>query len=308
MRARTVTGLALLAVLSTGVVGVHAAEPPRPLDVLVLTETAGFRHSSIPQGVMMLEQLAATDPVEGIDLRVTETGDSSTDFTSDGLADYELVVFLSTTGDPLAAAEKTAFEQWIAKCGGFVGIHAAADSGYTWPFYRDLVGGTFASHPATQQAKVVVEDPANRSTAHLPKEWVRTDEWYNYRRNPRSYVCYSDQEAPGVQLESVQVPGGAGGFTYLPDLPPPAQDPRAKNCGVHVLATVDEKSYSNTDGAMGADHPIAWCHAFRGGRSWYTGMGHTEASFTEPHYIEHVTGGLLVAAGLADCGASRANR
>ena len=66
---------------------------------------------------------------------------------------------------------------------------------------------------------------------------------------------------------------------------------------VHVLATVDESTYSG--GTMGADHPIAWCHGFRGGRAWYTAGGHTIESYNEPAFRRHLLGGILWAAGLA---------
>ena len=65
-------------------------------------------------------------------------------------------------------------------------MHAAADTEYDWPFYGNLVGAWFASHPAIQQANVKVEDRAHAATAHLPQTWTRTDEWYNYRTNARS--------------------------------------------------------------------------------------------------------------------------
>ncbi|SCE95355.1 Glucose/arabinose dehydrogenase, beta-propeller fold [Micromonospora matsumotoense] len=81
-------------------------------------------------------------------------------------------------------------------------------------------------------------------------------------------------------------------------------NPRAK---VHVLASLDEKSYSPGAGAMGADHPTAWCQDYDGGRSWYTGGGHTQASYTEPEFLSHLLGGIRTAAGVenADCGASK---
>ena len=66
---------------------------------------------------------------------------------------------------------------------------------------------------------------------------------------------------------------------------------------VHVLLTVDEKTYQG--GVMGANHPIAWYHAFDGGRSWYTAMGHTSASYHEPLFLAHLWGGILYAAGVA---------
>jgi cytochrome c len=69
---------------------------------------------------------------------------------------------------------------------------------------------------------------------------------------------------------------------------------------VRVLATLDEATYSG--GAMGADHPIAWCHEVDGGRSWYTAMGHTGESYVEPLFRLHLLGGIESAAGIAgDC-------
>ena len=60
---------------------------------------------------------------------------------------------------------------------------------------------------------------------------------------------------------------------------------------VHVLATVDENTYVE-DGGMGDDHPVAWCSDYDGGRSWYTGGGHTRASFSEPLFRQHLLGGI----------------
>ena len=48
---------------------------------------------------------------------------------------------------------------------------------------------------------------------------------------------------------------------------------------------------------MGYDHPIAWMHEFDGGRSWYTGGGHTEESYSEPAFLEHILGGIMYASG-----------
>ena len=64
---------------------------------------------------------------------------------------------------------------------------------------------------------------------------------------------------------------------------------------MRVLATLDESSYSG--GTMGAVHPIAWCHAFEGGRAWYTGLGHTVESYSEPAFRRHLRAGIRWAAG-----------
>jgi type 1 glutamine amidotransferase len=65
-----------------------------------------------------------------------------------------------------------------------------------------------------------------------------------------------------------------------------------------VLARLNEASYAPGDGAMGADHPIAWAHSFQGGRAWYTGGGHTDESYAEPLFRRHLLGGIRYAAGL----------
>ena len=133
------------------------------------------------------------------------------------------------------------------------------------------MGGYFLSHPpGTPTATVDVEDLTNRSTAHLPARWERTDEWYNYRSPD-----FAD-----------------------PDVPDGDYSPREG--GVHVLATMDETTYDEQDGnETDDDHPIAWCHPYDGGRSWYTGMGHTAASYSEPDFVEHLLGGIEITAGAA---------
>lgn len=62
----------------------------------------------------------------------------------------------------------------------------------------------------------------------------------------------------------------------------------------HVLATVDESTYKG--GTVGNDHPIAWCKPMGKGLIWYTAMGHTEESFREEHFLQHILGGIQLAA------------
>ncbi|MDI9835205.1 ThuA domain-containing protein [Streptomyces sp. KAU_LT] len=159
-------------------VAAPAADPA--YRVLVFSKTAGFRHSSIDEGVAALRDLGAAN-----NFTVTATEDAGA-FTAANLRQFRAVVFLSTTGDVLDGAQQTAFEQYLGAGGGYVGVHAAADTEYDWPFYEGLAGALFQSHPAIQPATVKVEDRAHDGTAHLSRTWQRTDEWYNYRTNPRS--------------------------------------------------------------------------------------------------------------------------
>ncbi|GAB2623853.1 lectin [Streptomyces capparidis] len=155
-----------------------AADPA--YKILVFSKTAGFRHSSIDDGIAALRGLGAAN-----NFTVDATEDAAA-FTGGNLAQYRAVVFLSTTGDVLNGTQQTAFEQYIKGGGGYVGIHAAADTEYDWAFYEGLAGALFHSHPAIQPATVEVEDRAHDATAHLGGAWQRTDEWYNYRTNPRT--------------------------------------------------------------------------------------------------------------------------
>jgi cytochrome c len=65
--------------------------------------------------------------------------------------------------------------------------------------------------------------------------------------------------------------------------------------GLKVLATLDEKSYKG--GQNGENHPIAWYHEFDGGRAFYTGLGHTNESYSEPLFLQHLLGGIQYAIG-----------
>lgn len=172
----------LLALLLLILLPGSRAADAQDFKALVFSKTAGFRHASIPDGLAALRALGDT---HGFTVDATE---DAAVFTDAGLAPYQVVVFLSTTGDVLDAAQQAAFERYIRAGGGFVGIHAAADTEYAWSFYGALVGAYFRSHPAIQQATVKVADGVHPSTAHLPKRWARTDEWYDYRANPRGTV------------------------------------------------------------------------------------------------------------------------
>lgn len=224
-----------------------AAQPTDPsFSVLVFSKTTGFRHDSIPDGIGAIQALGREHG-----FTVDDVEDAGR-FIDPILAHYKVIVFLNTTGDVLDGGQKAAFERYIRSGGGFVGIHSASDTEYQWPWYGRLVGAWFASHPQIQHATVHIEDPSHPSTTGLPPKWERTDEWYNFRSNPRGTV--------------------------------------------RVLARLDESTYSG--GAMGTDHPIAWCQNIDAGRSWYTAMGHTRESYAEPLFRFHLLGGIQSTAGI----------
>jgi type 1 glutamine amidotransferase len=162
------------------------ARPPEPAAraarVLVLSKTAGFRHASIPAGIAAIRELGERHGF------VVDATEDSGRLSGDGLDQYRAVVFLSTTGDFLDAAEQAAVQRFVERGGGWVGIHAAADAERGWPWYGELVGARFKRHPAVQPATIHVTDRRHPATASLPAIWQRTDEWYEFESNPRSRV------------------------------------------------------------------------------------------------------------------------
>ncbi|MFD0794108.1 ThuA domain-containing protein [Mucilaginibacter litoreus] len=213
--------------------------------VLVFCKTAGFHHESIAVGVPAIIKLGQENNFD------VDTTTNAELFTADNLKKYKAVIFLSTTGDVLNNDQQAAFEQYIKHGGGFVGVHAATDTEYDWPWYGNLVGAYFKSHPSKQQeANLQVVDKSFVATKHLPATWRRLDEWYNYK-----WIA-SD---------------------------------------LHVLIKIDEKSY--TGGENGEDHPMSWYHDYDGGRAFYTALGHTDASYSEPLFLQHLAGGIKYAIG-----------
>jgi type 1 glutamine amidotransferase len=159
-----------------------AACPPA---ILVFSKTAEFRHDSIPAAQAALRQLAAEHG-----WRADFTEDAAL-FTYERLTGYDAVIFLLTTGDVLNTQQEAAFERYIRAGGGFVGVHSASDTEYSWDWYGGLVGAHNSrqnKHSGVVSAAILVEDHAHPSTAGLPDRWTRTDEWYNFATNPRPQV------------------------------------------------------------------------------------------------------------------------
>jgi type 1 glutamine amidotransferase len=144
--------------------------------VLVFSKTTGFRHTSaISSGKKAIQELGAKNKFD------VDTTENAALFTTDNLKKYAAVVFLCTTGNVLNDEQQQAFQQYIRAGGGFVGLHSAADTEYDWPWYGELNGAYFKSHPKQQEAVFNIVDPNNIATAHLPKVWKRFDELYNFK-------------------------------------------------------------------------------------------------------------------------------
>ncbi|SEC56236.1 Cytochrome c [Maribacter dokdonensis] len=214
--------------------------------VLVFSKTMAFKHASIPAGVAAIQKLGSEN---GFAVDTTKNAEL---FTDENLKQYSAVIFLSTTGNVLDQYQEAAFERYIQAGGGYVGVHAAADTEYDWGWYNDLAGAQFLSHPrGMPNADFIIKDKNFVATQFFTDSvWNRTDELYNYKN-------------------------------INPD--------------VNVLMTLDESSYEG--GQNGDFHPIAWYHDYDGGRAFYTGGGHADASYSEDLFLKHLLGGIQYAIG-----------
>ncbi|WP_316737925.1 ThuA domain-containing protein [Pedobacter aquatilis] len=158
--------------------------------ILVFSKTKGFRHNSIETGKLAIQQLGLKNNFE---VDTTENADA---FVEGNLKKYATVVFLSTTGDVLNDKQQTAFEKYIKAGGGYVGIHAATDTEYDWPWYGKLAGAYFVSHPEVQEARFVIKDKNHPSTKFFTDSvWMHKDELYNFKDiNPDIKVLISIDE------------------------------------------------------------------------------------------------------------------
>ena len=158
---------------------------------------------------------------------------------------FDVLVFASTTGElDMDASQKADMMSFIKEDGkGFVGIHAALDTNYTWPEYGEMIGGWFDQHPwMTFNAPIINEDPSFPAVRHFPKEFVKYDEIYQPKDWSRDKV------------------------NVLLSLDPSKLD-YANNPRIH------RKDH---------DFPVAWSKMYGKGRVFYSTLGHTEESWNDP--------------------------
>lgn len=227
--------------------------------ILVFSKTNGFRHKdAIPAANAAIASLAERN---GWSLFFTENGAA---FNREDLSRFRATIWNNTSGDVLDDRQKEAFRGYIENGGGFVGIHGAGgDFSYAWQWYVEtLIGAQFTGHtmmPQFPMATIYVENRGDPATSALPREWVRSDEWYSFRKSPRT-----------------------NGATVLATLDETTYRPRM------VVKNI----------RMGADHPVVWKHCVGKGRAFYSALGHAASAYREPNYVAILEGAIAWAAGL----------
>jgi hypothetical protein len=230
-----------------------AAIAQKQFKALVVTTTNGWHHESLHSGVIALKELANRN---FFDVVLFEDPNS---FNDKFLEQFQVVIFLNTTGDIFNPDQQKALEKFIQSGKGFVGIHSASDTEYEWEWYTKLVGRMFHIHPTIQTAKLQVVDSTFPGLQAFEGGKLWTEEWYEYsaaKSNDLKVVLSVDET------------------TYNPKV-----------------------QWGNKKGeGMGKSHPIAWYQNFDGGRSFYTGLGHLPTNFSNQAFLDHLYGGIVWAA------------
>jgi uncharacterized protein len=232
---------------------VNDALPPAPhakqihlKHVLVIAQTKGWQHDSVPTCMVAIYNMGKQSGLWDTTLRTDTELITKKELKANGknLDYFDLLVFCSTTGEmDLDAGQKQDMLSFIHDDGkGFVGIHAALDTNYTWPEYGEMIGGWFDQHPwGTFNAPIINEDPTFPAVRHFPAAFVKYDEIYQPKAWSRDKV------------------------NVLLSLDPSKLD--YNNPRVHR----DDHDFA-----------VAWSKLYGKGRVFYSTLGHTEESWDDP--------------------------
>ncbi len=223
--------------------------------ILVYTKNGeGYVHENIPYSVEAIKKLGKQ---QGFSV---EASADPAIFTDENLSKYDVLVFSNTNNETIdTEAQKQAFQRYIRRGGGFVGIHSACGSERDWPYFWQVLGGKFQRHAPRQDFTVEVIDKNHPSTSSLPEPWkIKDDECYYLNHlNPDIHVLLA------ADMTTVE----------------------------------DEKKGEYPGDIFGDRFPLAWYHQFEGGRQWYTALGHRPEHYSDPQFMQHILGGIQWAAG-----------
>lgn len=228
-------GLLLLAVCSAVTAG-QCQQPHFNVLAFYSTNVEKDHVMFAEQAMQFYSKIAKQD---GFDFATTSNWD---DLNATRLKDVQIVLWLDDF--PQKAEQRTVFEQYMNRGGGWLGFHIAAynDEGTHWPWFVDFLGGTvfYGNNWPPLPAVLDVDDKSSPITRHLPAQFTSpTNEWYIWKPSPRL------------------------------------------NKDVKVLLTLDSSNYplGLKDTLRGGDLPVMWTNTRY--RMVYMNMGHGDKIFTD---------------------------
>lgn len=208
----------------------------------------GYVHENITTSVQALKEIGGDLGFE------VDASDDPAVFSPENLARYRAIVFSNSNNEAFSTDDqRAAFEGFLKRGGGLVGIHSASGSERNWPFFWSVMGGKFRRHPKLQKFTVRVVDANHPATANLPPTFEWEDE------------CYLHE--------------------FLnPDIHPLLVTDPTK---------LDDPKFPKDPGSLVGDAvPLAWRLEAGGGRTFYTSMGHKSEHYANPILREILKGGI----------------
>jgi uncharacterized protein len=215
--------------------------------VLVIGQTKGYEHDSVSAAMNAIYEMGKQSGLWDTMIRTDTELLTKKDLgrNTKNLNYFDALVFASTTGElEMDESQKQDMLSFIRDDGkGFVGIHAALDTNFTWPEYGEMIGGWFDQHPwMTFNAHILNEDPEFPATRHLPKAFLKYDEIYQ----PKSWS--RDKVHVLLSLDSSKLD-----YTNNP--------------------RIHREDH---------DFAVAWDKMYGKGRVFYSTLGHTEEAWQDP--------------------------
>ena len=262
--------------VTKGVEGMKLEKPEKARKLLVYSVTRGYRHGSIPTGKIAMRLLGEkTGAFEAV------ISDDLANFEPGKIDQFDAICFLNTTKDVFKPAKdewnKMSSEQRKAaivkerqlqksfigflKSGkGFVGIHAATDTYYSWSEYGEMIGGYFNGHPwnAGTPVSVMVE------------------------KGQEKHACCAHLEGKNLNFKEE---------IYQFKEP---YDPKK----LHMLLRLDPEQTDISKGKRAdKDYGVSWIKHHGKGRVFYSSLGHNDHIFTNPAVLQHYLKGIQWALG-----------
>lgn len=259
---RTCITASLLLALLPGL----SAQVPRKR-VLAIGAVKGWQHDATSHGLATVWKLGQDSGLWDTYIR-TDTQlltKKKLDLNAKNLDYFDAVLFYTTGELDMDESQKADLLNFIRQDGkGFIGVHSATDTFYTWPEYGEMIGGYFDLHPWNQfQAPILVEDPDNPIVRHFPKEFRVMDEIYQFKNYSRDRVRVL------MRMDAAKLP-------------------------------LNVKGVKRTDG----DFAIAWIRNYGKGRVFYSTLGHREDSWDRPDVQKMWTEAIKWALGMTQADAT----
>lgn len=207
------------------------------ISVLIFSKTNGFRHGSIDAGIAMINEFG-----EDLNWNV-DTTENSSDFNEENLTQYDVVIWLNTSGNNLLTeTQQDAFRTYIQNDNGYIGVHAATDTyrDGSWPWYNELAGAivqTNPNHTANNFNATMSVLNQHPTVEHLGDSWNKDEEYYYWGESN-------------------------GGYLFEDNI---------------TLLEVEQTGNQSYDIAR----PITWYKEYDGGRSFYTALGHNDSDYSD---------------------------